>query len=364
MTKHIVWLYRDDGTRLARLSPISFTWTHAQNTVGHFSLSLPGGFDRSLLDYDRRIGIWRKPEGGAQYLEFAGLVRRIQTRTDVRGLTTFNVSGCDLNGFLARRVVAYSAGSPESEMTDQADDLITEIVKDNLGSDAIAARQISSTYFSVASSPAAGPSITKGFSYRNVLEVLRDVSDAARQAGTALFFGIKPTGESTFGFSTRTQEWGRDRTADDATRLIFSLVRGNLANPVLDEDAGDEVNFAYGLGQGEGSLRNVQTSEDTARSAASLFARSEAAISATGEATDAGVADVADARVMQGRPVRLFSADLLSVPGSRYGLDWGFGDKVPISYAGLQFDVWIRAITVSVDENGRETISGTVLELT
>lgn len=362
MTDYEIWLSRDDGIRLKLLdNVVGFAYTQVVNNVGGFSLTLPGDFDHSLLVYDRRVSIWRKPPGGAMGLAFVGLIRRIRTRTDARGLTTYTVSGYDLNGLLRRRIVAYAAASDQASMTDQADDLITEIVKDNLGSDA-SSRAISSTYFSVAASPGAGPSITKGFAYRNVLDVLRDVADAARQAGTFLFFGIKPVTETAFEFSTRTGEWGRDRTSDTGNGLVFGLARGNLANPVLDEDATEEVNVGYGLGRGEEAARNVQTSTDTARAGASVFARAEAATNAVLETTDAGVLDVADARVQKGRPRTIFTADLLSVPGSIYDKDWGHGDRVTIDYAERQFDCLVRAVTVNVDENGKETLAGTVLE--
>lgn len=357
-TQYEIWLARDDGTRLAILDQTGgFSYTLVVNNVGYFTLTLPGTFDRTLLKKDRRVLFWRKPPGGALKLPFVGLIRRVRTSTDSRGLTTRRVSGYDLTGLLKRRVVAYAAGSASAAMTDQADDLLTELAKDNLGADATAARQLSSTYFSVAASPAAGPSITKAFAYRNVLDVMREVADASRQAGTYLFFGIVPTSESAFEFRTRTGEWGRDRTSDSGNGLVFGLEFGNLANPMLDEDATDEVNFAYGLGRGEEDDRNVQTSEDTTRSGASLFARSEAAANAVHETTDAGVTDVADARVQKGRPVTVFTADLLSVPGSEFGQDYDFGDRVTVTYDGLQFDALIRAATVTVDENGRETIA-------
>lgn len=357
MTTYEVWLLRDDGTPLALLDNVGpFSYTLVVNNVGHFSVTLPSGIDTRLIAKDRRIRIWRKPDDGAMRLAFEGLIRRTKVTTSALGLTTRTVSGYDLTGLLKRRIVAFAAGSANAAMTDQADDMITEIVDDNFRTGASAARQISSTYMTIAASPAAGPSLTKGFAYRNVLDVLRDIADASRQAGTYLFFGIVPTGESTFEFRTRTGEWGRDRSSDSGNGLIFGMEFGNLSTPLLDEDATDEVNFAYGLGRGEEAARDVQTSEDTTRSGASIFARSEAAINAVLESTSAGVADVADGRVLKGRPLTLFTAKLLSVPGAVYGKDYDFGDRVTATYDGRQFDCLIRAVTVTVDENGAEDI--------
>jgi hypothetical protein len=370
-----IWVLRDDGTRLGILDTVSnFTWTLVVNNTGHFRVevvippSVPGlaagrfatgapAIQASWFAKDRRILFWRKPATGAMKLAFVGIIRRLRQSRDARGLHTFRVSGHDLTGLLKRRVIAYAAASAQAAMTDQADDILTELAKDNLGTDATSARQISSTYFSVAASPGAGPSITKGFSYRNLLDVMREVADAARQVGTFLFFGIEALTETTFGFRTRTGEWGRDRTSDVGNGLIFGEAFGNLANPVLDDDSTDEVNFAYGLGRGEEAAREVQTSEDTTRSGASVYARAEAAANAVLESTSAGVADVADARVQKGRPVVMFTADLLSVPGSEFGKDWDHGDRVTATAFERQFDCLIRATTVTVDDAWRETIA-------
>ena len=375
-TQYELWILRDDGTRLGVLDTVSgFTFTHVVNNTGHFRVevvippAVPGlaagrfatgapAIQASWFAKDRRILFWRKPATGAMKLAFVGVIRRLRQSRDARGLHTFRVSGHDLTGFLRRRVIAYAAGSAQAAMTDQADDMLAAIVAQNLGSSATnTARRFPSTAFSVAAPPAQGPSLTKGFSYRNVLDVLREIADASREDGTFLFFGIVATTETTFEFQTRVGEWGRDRTSDVGNGLIFGEAFGNLANPVLDDDSTDEVNFAYGLGRGEEAAREVQTSEDTTRSGASVYARAEAAANAVLESTAAGVADVADARVQKGRPVVMFTADLLSVPGSEFGKDWDHGDRITATAFERQFDCLIRATTVTVDDAGRETIA-------
>lgn len=358
-TSYQLWLSRDDGTRLKKLDTIeSFSYTRALNFPGAFQVTLPPDFDRTLIAEDRRILVWRKPPGGARSLDFCGLIRGWNYSAGADGRVQRVVRGRDLTYLLSGRVVAYSAGSAQADQADYADDMLKAIAAQNLGSSATAARQISSTYFSVAGDASAGPSLTKAFSYRNVLDVMKEIAEAARQAGTETYFQIEPTTETAFEFRTYTGQPGHDRTSDAAGGLTFGLEFGNLSDPALDYDAEAEVNFAYGLGQGEGSDRNVQTGEDTTRSGASLFARREAAAQSSNESTDAGVADAADATVNAGRPQLLFTATLLSVPGSVYGLDWGFGDRVTVSFDGLQFDALVRAVNVNVDRNGQETVTG------
>lgn len=355
-TQYELWLARDDGTRLAVLDNVGpFSFTSVLNNVGHFAITLPENFDRSLIAVDRRVLIWRRPVGGAMYLAFEGLIV-IPDDDDSSGNMQRTIEGVDLNDLLRRRIVAYAANSAQAAMTAAADTMMAEIVKDNLGSDATAARQISSTYFSVAASPGAGPSLTKAFAYRIVLDVLRELADAARDAGTETYFGIVPTTETAFEFRTKTVTWGRDRTADSGNGLIFGKDFGNLAGGHLRQDHSDEVNVAYGLGRGDDDARDVQTSEDTTRARTSIFARREAGAPATMETTSAGYLDVADARVAEGRPVTTFTARLLSVPGAVYGLDWGLGDLVTATFDGRQFDAMIRAVTVNVEADGNEVI--------
>lgn len=389
-----IYILKDDGTNLATITrpllggprrqlitettggfvagsnsanvAVAFSYTQVINNLGRFRLTLPGDFDRNVLRKDNRVIIWRKPPGGARSLAFMGFIRRVRTRTDAAGNTTRTVYGYDLNYLLSGRVVAYYAGHARAEMTDQADDLIKAFVSYNLGANATtgngrkATASISATYFSIEADAAAGVSQTKGASYRTVLDVCREVADAARADGTEVYFGIVPVTDATFQLRTRTGQWGRDRTVSGSNGLIFSLPRGNLAEPDLDEDASEEVNYVYALGQGEGSVRTIQTASDTTRIGQSIFALREGKIDARQFSTSAGVTDAANAALVKGRPINTFTAKLLSVPGSIYGRDWGFGDRVTVSYDGRQFSALVRALTVSVDENGLETLDSTV----
>lgn len=347
-------------------SAVSFEYTQVINNVGSFKLTLPGAFDRRVLRRDNRVLFWRRPVGGAQSIAFMGLIRLVRTRLDRLGNTIYVVEGKSLEYLLTARVVAYYAGHARAEQTDQADDLMKAVVSQNLGSSATTGGgrkvngALSSTYFSVQGDAAAGPSISKAFSYRNVLDVLRELADAARTAGTEVYFGMVPTSESTFEFRTKTGQWGQDRRSSQANGLTFGPDYGNMGQAELIEDATDEVNYAFGLGQGEGSAREIQTSTDTTRTGYSLWAVREGKVDARGEATAAAVLDAADAFLVKWRPYQLFTAELLSVPGYVYGKDWNFGDRVTIAFDGRQTDALIRAVTVSVDDQGFERVDPVV----
>lgn len=357
-TLYEIWLARDDGTRLALVDTVGhFSYTRTVNNWGRFSLTLPVGFDRTLLAYDNRVLIWRQPVGGAKYLDFEGLIRYRETRQDRNGNLVRTIQGASLEYIAAGRVVAYLSGSAQADQTDQADDMLKVLARQNFGASATdTTRAISATYYSTAADLALGPSLTVAMSYRNVLDVMRDIANAARTAGTEVYFAIVPTSETAFEFRTYTGQPGTDRTSSTSGGPIFGPEYGNMEQGLLTEDAFNEVNYAFALGQGQGSNRIVQTASDTTRTGRSLFGLREGKTNASLQSSSSGVTAMAQALVVAGRPVQTFSARLINGPGSVYGKDWSFGDRLPISFDGRQFSALVRAVTVTVDDSGKETI--------
>jgi hypothetical protein len=172
--------------------------------------------------------------------------------------------------------------------------------------------------------------------------------------GTELYFDIVPTGDVSFELRTYTGQRGQDRSGVGG--LVFGLENGNLLRPKLEYDAMNEATNVYGLGAGEGTARDVQSAQDTARMTASLFARREDTVEAATESS-AGALAKAQGKVIEGRPQTRFSGTLQSVPGSIYGKDWGFGDRLTASYDDQQFTIMARSVTCNVTEQGKELVT-------
>lgn len=364
-TNYALRLLRDDGTRLKTLDTVgAFEYTLVANDIGHFRIELPWDIDQTLIDFHRRVAFWRKPYNGSQYLDAMGLILDIDRWHAADGSFHIAVEGAMLNYLLTCRYTAFYAGNAHVTITDNADDIIKNAASYNLGSSATTGNgrkltaSLSSTYFSVASDVSLGASLTKQFSYRNLLDVSREIAEASRNAGTDIYFDIVPADETTFQFRTYTGQRGQDRTSDQPNGLIFSHGRG-LKNGRLWRSCRDQVNVAYALGPGEQDQRNIQTATDTTRNTASLFAWREGVVE-TRATTDAGVLSAANSLLVQGRYLQRYTADLVSQPGYTYGKDWGFGDKITVNDFDLQFDAMVRAITVRVDGNGKEDISGQI----
>lgn len=357
MADYELWLNKDDGTALGVLDTVvSFEYAMAVHQVGACSLVLPGSFDTALLQPDNRIAVWRTPAGGARNLERVYLIRRLLDTTDADGKRTLTVTGLDGNDLLARRIVAYVSGAAQAVMTDQADDMCKAVVTDNLGTDAVAARQLS-TYLSVQGDLAAGPSITMAFAWRDVLTTLQDIAEAARQAGTAVYWDVVPLSATTWEFRTATGQPGADHSYPSGVNpVLLGLEYGNLQEPSLERDWSEEVTYVYAGGQGEGAARTIVEVEDTARSGRSVLGRREAFEDARDDTTTAAVTARANSRLSTGRPRLRFSGKIVDSPGTRYGIEWRWGDRLTATYQGQTVEAIVKAVKVSVDDNGKETL--------
>lgn len=365
MADHNIWLSRDDGTRLALLNGdfIDLEYVISLHQIGACSILLPGDFDRDLLAIDNMIEIEREPDGGMMYLERAFFLRRRRRWTDNQGQRFYQIGGLDglylLNG--PGRIIANAAGSSQASKTDQADDMMKAVVREQMGTSAAAARQWNSSHFSVQADLAAGPSITKAFAWREVLRVLQDLAGAADAAGTPVYFDVVPVEPGKFEFRTFTGQPGQDRTYPNGNNpIVFSEEFGNLAEPDLEEDYSDEVTYVYCGGQGEGTARTIVEVEDATRSGRSIWGRREAWQDARQDTSTNGITAAANARLAEGKPKIRFGAKLLDVPGSVYGKDWRWGDKVSCIDEGQQHDGIVKVVRVKVDKDGKEDIDARV----
>jgi len=364
-TTYEVWLCDQYGRRLTIIDNlIGFEIVKVVNSISYCSVTLPGNFHaiyQTMIGIDYMIEFWRSPTQGSIQLESVFFVRDITFEEDIKGNDIIILAGPDANDLLDRRIVAYAAGSSQSSKSDIADDMLKEIVKENLGASATDTdRDLTSLNFTVAGDISDGPHIVKAFSWRNVLQVLQDITYMATENGTALFFDVVPkvVSSSVIGFEFRTyiDQPGQDRTYDSNNPIIFSKEWGNLANPMLRYDYTREINYVYGGGQGEESDRVISEQYDTARIGTSVWNRREAFTDARNETTVTGVANKAKEVLRENVPVIRFTGILLDTPQTRYGVDWFFGDKVEISYRGIQFQGVAKALRIRLDKEGNEIL--------
>jgi len=253
-----------------------------------------------------------------------------------RGDTNYFIAGglC-LNYLLTSRAIAYAKGSAQASQTDQADDMLKEIARDNIGGDAVTARDKSS-YLSIEGNKAECTSISREMSWQPLWDVMQGIrEDLAASSGTQVYFDVVKIAPYTFELKTYKDLIGVDRTSlgHIIKQQFFSPNLENINNPDLVEDYSDEVTYVYALPPASGSARVPVEVYDAERLRRSAFARREAVVSVNSGDT-AELTSAANTALNKGRPRYHFRADLLNTADFRYGVHWNIGDKVGVVWRG------------------------------
>ncbi len=368
MASHQVLVFNASGQYVGDLSQetTNFSYVKAANDIGFFEVEAPANlWPMEWRDLDYQYHFWRQPDGGSWRLEFVGLARKRAGKT-VKGITTKRVQGFGVNHLLARRIVAYKAGTAQSTKTDHLDDMIKAVVTDNLGSGASDSRNIETVFnFSVAPDLSDAPSVTKSFAYENLLGALQSLCNTSGgQASGAvdLFFDIACDSYTSnerprFQFRTYTGQPGVDRTnnGSNTSSAVFSLANASIDNADYSRDFSDEVNYVYAGGLGQKSDRNVVSAGDADRIAESPINLCETFVTAT-HLDESEIAEAVYEALNENRPYHKLSCSLLDTDTTRYGVDWNWGDKVTVAYADGEFHEIVRVVEVAV-RNKKENIS-------
>lgn len=343
---------------------VSLDYTRSVNVPGSMTLVLPATSENKALvntgqniRRDIRIEIWRLL-GSREYLETntQWISRQVEINDNEETITIKAESALIL---LARRVIAYDAKSSQASKSGSADDVIVEFVDENLGSSATDSNRDWSDLIIVRASPGNGASVNKDASRRSLLTTIQDVARQSTVLGTAQFFDVNYiVGSQKFEFQTYTGQRGSDRTSGQF-QVIFSTEFANLTNIIRGDDFSNEATYVYAAGQGRASERVVVSASDSGRIDSSPFGRIEIVADSRNTINTDALTSEAEAQLRQRRPLRTLTGTIINKPGSEYGLDWLWGDKVKIDYDGQVFTTRIDTISVNV-ANGKETIGADI----
>lgn len=369
MARHELWYTDPLGNKISYIPNASkFSYVMVSGDVGVAQFDTPlRGLNHEANTPDRRIHIYRQADGAAQRLEIVAFLDRFSYAHNRDGLGQFGAGASDPNVLLKRRINAFASGTSQSNYSGSfASNMMYQAAIRNLTEifSAQPDRTIADHGFSVAAPISQGGSVNKQAAWKNTLDLLQEIQTLSKQQGQEIFFAIVPTSETAMQFQTYANQPGADRTlASGKTPVVFSLERGNLLAPQLTYDYSNEANYIYAGGKGQEDQRNVQEASDAASIGRSPFARKEKFVSAI-----SGVLDNSDEQVLakakdaleKSRARVNLTGTIISTASLAYGKDWFFGDKVTIDYAGFQFDTIIRAVSVAVDGDGRETVTARV----
>ena len=182
MAEYQVALLDQYGVALTQLEGFSsLDYTRIVNSVGSLVAIIPEIYDQYLFSgtdiiRDNRIEVYRRIGGGSFYrdMETQWLAVKGNKILNERGERLTKITCVDLMQLLTRRIVAYNSGASQASKTDQADDMMKAIVRENFGSLATDTDRDWSAYLSVEVDLSLGQSLSKSFSRRKVLQVLKE----------------------------------------------------------------------------------------------------------------------------------------------------------------------------------------------
>lgn len=331
------------------------------------TVTLPPEYNPLLLK-DGRIHIMRSVNGGPAVREGGScfLIRRWDFSEDYTTITAVHV-----NDLMRRRHILYEPSLGYGSLTGTSDNVIKEFWRNNAGATIGALTRAYSTvasandvvqadlsaYVSVQADVSAAPTIFSTYvPWRNMLEVITEVSDYSLNAGTWLAAELVAPTETTLEFQTFTQQRGADRRFSSGSGLLFTSKRGNLENAILTVDAIEEITFAEALGV-------VQSQEDrytgiyhaTTRSAESPFGRIEAIVDSNTAPNDATLTNDAQSMVQSGLPVISAVGDLVETDQCVRGVHFDYGDFVTVEVQGVQYDMRLNIMEVNITASGERT---------
>lgn len=327
--------------------------------VGALRLTVSSSFDDTLFWLDGRIGVWRSINGRPPKLD-GDTVFFIRKWEYTKYTTT--ITAYSANHLLRRRIIDYFASTTYTSKTTPtaAGNLIKTFVSQNMLAGIVGAdRQGAETqadisaYLTNQANLGDGVSLAMQCAWRNLEDVIQELSDASTQAGTYMAADIVAPTETTLELRTYATVRGVDHRASSGAPVILSEDAGSLANCHLTIDRSDEVTVAIAGGAGESTQRLIRTSIDTTRIAESPLNRIEQFGDYSNVSDATALQNIADAMVRAGRPRIEFTADVVETSGATRGIQYDLGDMVTAAFRGAQYDTRVDVIEVAVGGGGQ-----------
>lgn len=338
----------------------SLAYRNEVNAPGYAQITFAGNHPaRTLLPTNGQVEVWRRNTdlGVSWYRDFVGIFRGQTHTTRETGHWTIDCPG--IMSVLGWRSVAWYAGTASrSTFTGVAAETIMKtLVSYNAGSNATAANgrvrdgvtsgKLSNIWTITNQADGAGGTVKSwSCAWDNLLGTLQ----AFDRSGVGGDFDLIKTAATTFEFRWYAGQRGTDRTAS----VIFSLDRGNMAQPEYGYSRQNEATVAIVAGQGDGTNRVMVTRTGADYSSSNDI---EAFVDGRSYSTTAALQAIGDKAMFDRRARVTLSYGVLQVPNAYYGKDYFLGDLVTARYLGASFTQKVNAVNVAFDQAGNEKIA-------
>ena len=283
------------------------------------------------------------PGGGAEYIDFVGIVRRTETFTTSLDVTLVQIYGREADCIMNRYIIEPTAGSEHNSKTGFADNVVKEYVRDACINDATKVYP----HFSVgANSSQSATSLSREIRYEKLSDVIKNIRSSADD------FNFKITiadDLSSFLFDTYHPQYGLDRRTGNVSPLIFSMDNRNMRMPRYWKRGYDGVTRMIMLGKDQGAARTVVKVDNA--DALAEWGFHEQTFDDRGEA-DANLASVGEGLLLERGPTEGLDFEIIA---AEYGVEWKLGYKVSAEYAGVEADYLIEQVRVVIGNEALES---------
>lgn len=354
MSKHEVRWYDSTGSLQDVITAFTrLNYVKTANKIGAMELILPKGkYEFSDFTTDVVFEVWREVNGVMQLQGETAYFLLDWEMYEANRHKMIRLLAKDANFLLSTRIVAYKAGTSEAEKDDYADDMMKEIVKENIGTDADTDRQMSN--FTIDGEASASEEIEKAFAWRNVFDVCREISELATDKGTRTYFEVVRATPGNYTFKTWTSYRGSDHGASSGDVRFVGMDYGNLKNArVIESHSNQKSSLVIG-GQGVESDRDTVSYAPTE---SGYYRNMEVFVDARDISDSDQLDDLKYEKYDEYNYKVTVTGELSETPGMRYGIDYNFGDVLAVEAFGHYVDCRADSVAIQADANGNSIIS-------
>jgi len=353
MAIYELWQHESTGERVDVITAIdSLNVTRVVCDIGKMTFRVP--FDDRIwksLRKEQQFVVWRN--GVMQFATQYGLARW-RAVTDARGIRQIECYGECLNRLLNKRIVAYPAGSPQSDKTGKVDDIMKAIVRENMGELAEADRQIPG--LTVESDYSIGEQVSKAFAWRNLFTVEQELHELTLKHAKPMYWDMRAESFGDIQFKVYENMIGIDRRTGTKDTKPIGEQYGNLEQSMVEYDTTDEATAIWAGGQGQEDERVIKTAFDLNRALESYpFGWVEKFRDARQSEAEDSIEAQAQQALNEAKRIVRISGRLIETEGLRYNRDYNWGDIVTAEAYGLHADCMIKAVGLSYS-GGQERI--------
>lgn len=255
-----------------------------------------------------------------------GYVATIIVRRVTIGMDYLEFGGYDINWILKLRIVNEYAGTTGASKSGPADDVMKSIVREQYL--ATTKRPIAD-YLDVADDTSEAASIDISFAWRNVYDVLVDITDMARANGDYILFGINRYGQR-YRFTTSLIDYDHGVITVSPSSAVIDRDKTNIVI-----DATDEYTRIVAAGNGEGTDRVWSDYADYSRADNAQIQVIEKFYNAAGRADTVEELDrIASGEFHRRKRITRVNLAVNNVEMFKYGRDWQIGNKIKTHITG------------------------------